>query len=776
MPNKVTKESASHIYRNVAACKRCRIRKIKCDNKFPSCTKCIQAQQPCVTIDPSTRREIPRSYVVYLEDKVLALKELLEKNGLNPDDVNENIPTSSNDKPCDLELFKEREKLREKHKLQNGNEMAGFIINKGTSMLNGIVDNTRDLKDASDQFSKVGKVKQRAKQDSDLEEPSSSYLGDSSGISFAKMMFTAVKFRPDVLPKQKKKKVGGIDEKNRKFVKKDALYLPPKAKAESMIADYFTASNSQLPVLHRELFLVKYFVPVYGPLSPHISWASDHTKINTKFQIPKAFNPPNFKQPLIEYLAENPNVEKIPSVYHQAMFFLNIVFAIGVSTKILVDDVLDHRLFKFCADQYQDSLYTSKTNRLEALQGLLLIAIYSLMRPTVPGLWYTLGSAIRLCVDLGLHAEKLNKNYEPFIRDIRRRLFWCCYSMDRQVCAYFGRPVSIPDVNITTIFPSSLDDSLITTTEDNIDDYSSSTLSTPSPSYKCVCLSMFQIRRIQSDIVQTMYAPKASIPEEFLDLEDWRISILNQLDVWFQKVIPKTSLEMNCSFPMDFFALNYHYTKHILYGLSPKCPTLNNAGFIVVYESSMDIANINYKLTLERKLNYTWVGIHNVFMCGMTYLYVIYHTKQFDDALSGTFDTICNRILFVLEALFDKCTAALNCHKIFKVMSSVVLKLKLESMSKSLDTENVNTQMRTENPLNFLDDDSLQQFFDEMNKNLTSTETVKSQSSGVSPALSDTQTSSGQRDGPRVAEMIQRLGGDGIWGEFFSNNTSFESS
>lgn len=568
--------------------------------------------------------------------------------------------------------------------------MAGFIINHGTSMLNGIVDNTRDLKDASNQFDKIGKVKRDPIVKLELGQPSASYLGDSSGISFAKMMFTAVKFRPDVLTQDKNDVRSGLGCK-REFQPSDTLLIPNKSLAEGIISEYFKSSNSQLPILHRELFLEKYFRPIYGSLSPHVSWASDHTKINYNFQIPEYFHPPQVSQPLMEYLVEHPNITKIPEEYHQALFFLNIVLAIGVSTKVLDEKEVDHHLFKYCADSYQDSLYTPSTNRFETLQGMLLISVYSLMRPTVPGLWYTLGSAIRLCVDLGLHAEKLNKNYDPFLRDLRRRLFWCCYSMDRQVCAYFGRPVSIPDVNITALYPSPLDDALISTVDDDIKDYSAESIISSQASYKTVCLSIFQIRRIQSEIVQLMYAPNAEIPEEYMDLEDWRISILNKLDIWFQKIIPKTTIQMNCSFPVDFFALNYHYTKHILYGLSPKCPILNTAGFIVVYESSIDIANMNYKLTQEKKLNYTWVAIHNVFMCGMTYLYVIYHTTQFDDMLPTTFESVCNKILFVLEALFDKCDAAKNCHKIFKVMYSVVLKLKLEASFRERVYQNIHS-------------------------------------------------------------------------------------
>lgn len=768
MSSKVSKRPSSSVLgisRSIAACKRCRLKKIKCDHKFPSCTKCLQSQKPCVSIDPATGRDIPRSYVVYLEDKVLSLIELLEQNGIDSAQARNNIPMSSADKACDMDLYDERSKLRDKHKLSQDNEMAGFIINNGTSMLNGIIDNARDLRDASNQFANIGKVKQESGLDRDMGEPSASYLGDSSGISFAKMMFTAVKFRPDVLKTNaEEKQENKLSITRDDFTAGDALSLPSKSEAEALIASYFTRSNAQIPVLHRELFLEKYFKPVYGDLSPHVSWASDHTKINYNFQVPDYLNPPQVKKTLLQYREENPESKTIPKEYHSALFFLNIVFAIGVSTKVLIDAEPDYRLFKYCADFYQDILYSPNTTRLEALQGSLLMSVYCLMRPTVPGLWYTLGSSIRLCVDLGLHAEKLNKNYDPFMKDLRRRLFWCCYSLDRQVCAYFGRPVSIPDVNITTSFPSPLDDALIGTVDDTFEDYSDELLISSMASYKTVCLSMFQIRKIQSEVVQVMYAANASIPDEFMDLEDWRISILNRLDIWFQKIVPKTTRKMNCSFPVDFFALNYHYTKHILYGLSPKCPILNNAGFIVVYESAIDITNVNYKLTQEHNLNYTWVGVHNVFMCGMTYLYVIYHSSQFDETIPTMYKTVCNKILFVLESLFGKCDAARNCHKIFKVMSQLVLKLKAENLGNSVETlESPEERVPLDATLNFFEKDSLDQFLDEMDK-------LSPQSDSASQSSLNKMIRK-EKEAQSFIDLVQVFSADPIWGEFFSNGT-----
>jgi len=105
---------------------------------------------------------------------------------------------------------------------------------------------------------------------------------------------------------------------------------------------------------------------------------------------------------------------------------------------------------------------------LEELQAVLLLASFALLRPVAPGLWYIVGVAVRLGVDLGLHYEdgvgidgsgsesedqtagkvqpgdagtaansgKIDakeRGRREWVRDLRRRLWWCVYSFDRLV-------------------------------------------------------------------------------------------------------------------------------------------------------------------------------------------------------------------------------------------------------------------------------------------------------------------------------------------------------
>ena len=69
-------------FRNVSACHRCRLRKNRCDQHLPRCNSCEKAGVRCVGYDPITKREIPRSYVYFLEARVAYLEKLLRQRDI----------------------------------------------------------------------------------------------------------------------------------------------------------------------------------------------------------------------------------------------------------------------------------------------------------------------------------------------------------------------------------------------------------------------------------------------------------------------------------------------------------------------------------------------------------------------------------------------------------------------------------------------------------------------------------------------------------------------
>ncbi|SCU94055.1 LAFA_0F19592g1_1 [Lachancea sp. 'fantastica'] len=691
------------ITRSIAACKRCRMKKIKCDQRFPTCTKCATSKAPCVSVDPATGRDVPRSYVVFLEDRLEAMMQKLTDSGIDPNKVQGNIPATDQDNACDLGIYEER--LRTDHKIRHDNAMAGYIINNGTSMKKGVIRTAKpevvftgdfsessehtacepvsELSESAKSIQGLGSMKhsQQRSTESALGAASNSYLGDSSGIPFAKLIFTAINFMPDAVEKASKEAedVQVADEDNSVL---NISFLPTKEKAQTLISQYFTCCNAQLPILHREYFLKRFFEPVYGPWDTNVSLNSDTTMINENFKLPPGKNIIGSPSELwYEPSLSQPGGEdrEIPGKFRIPLFFLNIVMAIGDSGKILTADERESAAFKDRASGLIDALFKSD-DQMEALAGTLLIAQYSTMRPNVPGVWYTMGSALRLAVDLGLHAEKLNQNYDPFTRDMRRRLFWCTYSLDRQICAFFGRPFGIPDENITSAFPSTLDDALITTAMDDIDDYSEA--KSAMASYKCVALAFFKIRKLQAEMVQVLYTQR-KLPGGVENLAMWREKMNGSLDEWFQKQVPKTSRKMNCDFRSDLFQLELFHSKVLLYGLCPKSMHLDERGYKMVYDGTKGIIDVYYKLCKEGNIMYTWFAVHTLFMSGVTFLYVLHNAGvELGDTIQDAEKT-CVQLVHVLERLVGKCEAAKKGSIIFKVLSAAILKLKLEKSDRS---------------------------------------------------------------------------------------------
>jgi hypothetical protein len=95
-------------------------------------------------------------------------------------------------------------------------------------------------------------------------------------------------------------------------------------------------------------------------------------------------------------------------------------------------------------------------NDLRTIEFLLLLSLYSLraVAPQGPGAWIYVGLAMRLCIDLGLHRRaktrrSMRERTLPLrTLEMRKRVFWTAYCLDRQVSIILGRPFSISDRDI----------------------------------------------------------------------------------------------------------------------------------------------------------------------------------------------------------------------------------------------------------------------------------------------------------------------------------------
>ena len=610
--------------RPAAACLRCRSKKVKCDQRYPRCSRCEKGNAECVGVDPATGREVPRSYIVHLEEKIRFLESQL--------------------------LRASAEMVPMKQEFSPPVDMSGDRISPHS-----------------------------AQSEPSISEP----------IPFAKLMSTALKLKSEQskassqTPPQPTQMDPSLSLRHEHVA---PALLPPKKTAEEFLKIFFAQSNAQLPILHREEFIVKYFVPIYGDLSPRISLASNYSAMNLPANTIREEDTWFYKykiefKKLIDARYDPATIERLlvaPEPYHKALFFLNIVFAISSSVHHLQYPSTISDSFKVAASRYVDQVYCS-SDQLETLQGILLLALFATMRPAKPGIWYVLGTALRLCVDLELHCESPRSlsSYNSFTRDKRRRLFWCTYSIDRQVCLYLNRPVGISDDSIETPFPSELDDALIVNDANSRADFLNlGTQSESTPSYKSVSIAFFKIRQIQSQVQRILGQNKAELPLKFSSLDSWRAEMNRQLQEW-RNSLPKTQRKMNCDFNTNFFDLNYFHTLIRIHGLSSKRFLLTADDYEILSDASKELINCYSLLYANKCINYTWAAVHNMFMAGTSYLYAVYNSNDTKNA-NSVFEVkkITQECITILHSLIDRCVTAWSCIETLKLLSAVVLKIR----------------------------------------------------------------------------------------------------
>ncbi|KAJ5089242.1 hypothetical protein N7532_007926 [Penicillium argentinense] len=736
--------SSSSSFRNVSACNRCRLRKNRCDQRLPRCQSCEKAGVRCVGYDPITKREIPRSYVYFLETRVAYLEKQLadhqiefkkavafdEEEAVKTETEGDVAQTSSaldshpGDGPDKAQwkntpLKEENERPEQRAEGEQTAEGDRDPANEDNWRLHNLVSN-------------IGMVSVQGTSDP-------RYLGSTSGISFARVVFAAVRSSlpgnmperasirtSDRLPQTAAGGPGGGTMRDSFFGLQTKPMMqraafPDRELAESLVDLYFEHANPQMPILHRGDFM---------------------ELLDRTYQLEEKNRSP------------------------RALYVLNIVFAIGAG--IIFDDKPQSsddenragrdrassttKRPRLSSHQYQPEEYHASAivhlesflgssssegfGGLEELQAVLLLASFALLRPVAPGLWYIVGVAMRLAVDLGLHYEdgvgldigsKDGNQIQPridarergrreWVRDLRRRLWWCVYSFDRLVATCVGRPFGISDQAISTEFPSMMDDKYIT----------KSGLLTPpegAPTYKHVASHYFKLRLLQSeihDVLQYQQAravrrraldsmtilPHAELTSPFLQgfdsFRSWRHDVHRRLVEWHETA--PTRADTGVRFSIELLELNYWQGIILLYQqsltvpaelaseLTPaddvSSPSFSNPDegdeedhvYLNVAEAGQKVIRIYRQLHRVRLVNYTYLATHHIFMAGISFLYAIWHSPLVRSRL--TLDEVDFTVLAatsVLGDLMHKCPPAENCRDAFERMSKATVQMCLST-------------------------------------------------------------------------------------------------
>lgn len=296
-------------------------------------------------------------------------------------------------------------------------------------------------------------------------------------------------------------------------------------------------------------------------------------------------------------------------------FKIYMIYAIGATMLKLTEqyDYTPPENFFMTALQYISA--ARESHSVHNIEAMTLLVLYNLRSPSNSGIWYMIGLAMRTCVDLGLHREAHYGNVPPYEGQLRRRLFWTVYFLERVIAVSLGRPYSIADRDIDASLPLEIDDTV------RDDGLIARTLAvSPSPTFQAsrpssnitLGVQCIRLKRLESHIQGTIYRvdrPIASLVSKISPT-------LRLLEDWHRALPPST--------PYESDYLNMHYYKAVRLLLQPFLMILppTDQRIALCLQASGQICQIFKRLHQRDSYGHSFIALHSVFIAGVTMWYV----------------------------------------------------------------------------------------------------------------------------------------------------------
>ena len=252
---------------------------------------------------------------------------------------------------------------------------------------------------------------------------------------------------------------------------------------------------------------------------------------------------------LLPFFSETELITSISAVYQDAgrravplnYWFVRMVLAISsAATSEIKGDTKHQNARRQISGALKYAEAVLHPGAITGIQAILLLVQYAMLDPSQMRCWDLIGIASRVMVDLGLHVEpspeaKISKD----ALDLRRRVFYCVYALDRQISLALGHTFSFTDDSASVFLPVVANPTAPSKIEESITPQLF--LSSLRPS-----LFLFDIRRVQSTFYQATHASgRTEWPSS--TVQTYTTSVLNDIHAWFG-TIPASLPQRHISF------------------------------------------------------------------------------------------------------------------------------------------------------------------------------------------------------------------------------------
>jgi hypothetical protein len=348
---------------------------------------------------------------------------------------------------------------------------------------------------------------------------------------------------------------------------------------------------------------------------------------------------------------------------------------------------------------------------IERLQALLLVCQYRMgttSSNTTTSVWHLIGVAARTCLEMGLHraatyalppANEDDQSHKAKEEEMetKRRCFWSLVALDRVTSLALGRPLALQLEDIDVDLPPS-------STPDQLPEDSSPLSSAPygTPQYRAatsVFVHIVRYRLICGKIINALHRSAKHVSFASISYEEMRTALAKDLQEWHTETanLPLVKSDATAASPAsgssfrseEWYRLLYHNGMLMLFRPSPclNDASVNSLALQNIFDSAREAIILYANLHRSRKMNYSWITMHSVFLAGLSYIFALRHhfqalqlpTSEPQRARLHTTPTInqvvndtraCSKVLVAVSERWD---LARNCSDLFDRLSDAVV-------------------------------------------------------------------------------------------------------
>lgn len=623
---------ASRCQRSILSCSRCRKRKTKvlaphshplfvwhdlyanssqCDRQLPACSQCVAAKATCTGIsagDKST--DVPRSIVQHLELEIARLEtELSQKHGqqggmdmdmVHASDILLRMPETSHVHVSDVLLnVPETPSLSlEQQQQQEQTSQAQTFQADGVSQAPGIVTDRPNSHPSRSYHARAQANGQTLRTSILSSKPlqaivSATLPNDSSATDLLSRV------RMGMTPS-----AAQLSDSTRLATSTTATSSAARANKGSSSSTLLCANNLRsIPIDIIQRLLKKYTSTIQRD-SPFLVAATLTQQFQRVIDVLEWQNQHSQSQ---EAQADGFDTTSVMASHDFLIVYLVLAISVTLGS---ANNGHEERYMALSTALFQEGIqhfYSLKSfpSEIVWLQTVLLILLYATVFPRSANVWVLSGTAMRACLELGLHREPPDESLDGMdseTLDLRRRVFWSAYCMDRSICSALQRPLSTPDTAINTKFPVLLGD----------DD---------------TFLGSIAYHKLLSEMLHVHFQ-REPLPDD-LSWDDWVTGMEDRLRTWHGlyggNYDSTASYRAPLSHHHEMIEFNMARGLMILHRPSPRAPSPSARSLLIAFESASAAARMHSEHIRAGFFRRPWLSAHHTLEAATVVLFCLRH-------------------------------------------------------------------------------------------------------------------------------------------------------